>query len=483
MKSAVVVGSGPNGLVAAVTLARAGWRVTVHEASDTPGGGTRSAELTAPGALSDVCSAVHPLAVASPVMRSLPLEEHGLAWVHPEAPLGHALADGRAVMLERSIQATADGLGPDAAAWKTLMGPLADSAGQLVDTVLTRSPAALEFSPRSLAAAGRFALAASRSASALAGRFEGERARALLAGLAGHSVLRLDRAPSGGVGLMLGLLAHVVGWPVARGGSQAIADALVSVLHAEGGEVVTAHRVESLAELGDVDAVLLDTSVMEFARLAGHALPAGYERSLGRVRQGPGVCKVDWLLDGQVPWADERLLRAGTVHLGGNLEQIAAAESGVWAGRHPERPYVLLAQQSLFDPTRLRSAAVSGAQVVWAYTHTPVGSTLDVSDSVAAVVEQAAPGFRDRILSTRVMSATDMQRHNTNYPGGDITGGIADLRGMLVRPTVVAPWRTPLAGLYLCSASTPPGAGVHGMCGWHAARCVLVDHGSGRPRV
>lgn len=476
MRTAAVVGSGPNGLVAAAYLARAGWDVTVFEAADQLGGGTTSAELALPGAVSDVCSAVHPLGIASPALRNLPLEEHGLTWVHPEIPFGHTIGGGEAVLVHRSVDATADGLGVDAAAYRSLMEPLVRHADSLVDSVLVRSAGAFLEGADQAVALTRFGTAATRSARWLANRFEGDRARAVVAGLAAHGVMPLDRPVTAGVGLMLGVLAHSVGWPVARGGSQNIADALVSVGRAEGVTYEVGHTVEDLGELDGFDAVLADISPSALDRIAGGRLTAQQRKPLLRFAHGPGVCKVDWVIDGPIPWTDERLTRAGTVHLGGTFEQVARAEAEVTEGVHPRWPYVLLAQQSLIDPTRLSGSLPPGTQVVWAYCHVPSGSNLDMSERIAAVVEDSAPGFASRILAADVRTAVDMQQHNANYVGGDITGGVADLRGQLVRPFASpTPWRTPLEGVYLCSASTPPGAGVHGMCGWHAARTALAD--------
>lgn len=469
--------------MAAVTLARAGWQVTVFEASQRIGGGTTSAELTLPGAIHDVCSAAHPLGIASPAMRSLPLEEHGLEWIHPDAPFGHVLGGGEAVIVERSVDETASGLGDDAATYRALMDPLVAHAGALVDTVLTRSiggetQGAAHRGAGSAAALARFGVVAPRSAKWLADRFEGERARAIVAGLSAHSVLPLDQPLTAGVGLMLGALAHSVGWPVARGGSQAIADALVSLLEAGGGAVESGHTVENLSELDHFDVVMADITPSALDRIAGGRLNARQRRPLLRFAHGPGACKVDWLIDGPIPWADQRLARAGTVHLGGTFDQIARAEQEVTDGTHPRWPYVLLSQQSLFDESRLGPSLPAGAQVVWAYCHVPSGSNVDMSEHIAAVIDDAAPGFSSRVLATNVRTAVDMQRHNANYVGGDITGGVADLRGQLARPYASAkPWRTPLEGVYLCSASTPPGGGVHGMCGWHAARTALSDSG------
>ena len=473
MPTAAVIGSGPNGLVAAATLARAGWQVTVFEAAASAGGGTRSAELTEPGAVHDICSAAHPLGVASPALRTLPLEEHGLEWIQPPVPFAHALGAGEAVLAERSVERTADALGRDAGAYRSLMAPLVAQLPAVLDTVLARSARPAAASP---VAVGRFGVLAARSAQSLAGQFCSDPARALVAGLAAHSVLPLHRRGTAGVALLLGALAHSVGWPVAAGGSQAIADALVALLRSHGGTVGLDHTVEDLAEVGDFDAVLADITPSALDRIAGGLLSARQRRPLLRFPHGPGVCKVDWLLDGPIPWSDQRLASVGTVHLGGTFEQIAFAEQQVASGVHPNWPYVLLAQQSLFDPSRVRAPQPDGRQVVWAYCHVPSGSDEDMSSRIAAVVEDSAPGFTSRIVASTVHTAVDMQRHNANYTGGDITGGVADLRGLLVRPYASAkPWRTPIPGVYLCSASTPPGAGVHGMCGLHAARTAMAD--------
>jgi phytoene dehydrogenase-like protein len=466
---AVVVGAGPNGLAAAITLAREGLAVLVVEAGETVGGGMRSAGLTLPGFVHDVCSAVHPMAVASPFFQREPLGGFGLEMVHPPTPLAHPLDDGSAVALERSVDETARGLGPDDRAYRRLFGPLIAGAGAIFSGLL--GPLCLKPMRHPLTSA-RFGLRAVRSARGLASSwFKGERARALFAGLAAHAVMPLNRPPTAAIGLMLTVAGHSVGWPIARGGSQRIADALADRLRSLGGEVVTGWRVDSLDELPAARAVLCDLVPRDLARVAGDRLPAGYRRALGRYRHGPGVFKLDWALDGPIPWAADTCRRAGTVHLGGTLDEIAAAEADVWAGGHPDPPFVLLAQPSLFDPTR----APEGKQTGWAYCHVPAGSTEDMTARIEAQVERFAPGFRDRILARSAWSTADFERYNPNYPGGDLTGGVADLRQLFFRPVARAvPYATPARGLYLCSSSTPPGAGVHGLCGFFAARAALA---------
>jgi phytoene dehydrogenase-like protein len=466
-RSAIVVGSGPNGLVAAITLARAGWDVTVFEAAPNAGGGMRSEELTLPGVVHDVCSAIHPLAVGSPVFRELADSLDGLEWVHSDVPLAHPLDGGRAALLHRPVEDTARGLGTDAPAYRSLFEALVDAGFDLTDGLL--SP--FQLPPEHPIHLARYGAIGIRSARGLArSRFDTDEAQGLFAGLAGHSILSLRAPVTAGYGLMLGVLAHLVGWPMARGGSQRIADALVALLEANGGKVECDHRVRSLPELPPAEAVLLDVTPRQVIELAGDALPARYRRALQRFRYGPGVFKLDWTLDGPIPWANPDCARAATVHLGGTLGEIVAAEDDVQRGRHPERPYVLLAQQSLFDATR----APGGLHTAWAYCHVPNGSTFDMTSRIERQIERFAPGFRDRIVATHGMNTSDVHRHDENYVGGDINGGVADLRQFVIRPTLgLRPWRTPIEGVYLCSSSTPPGGGVHGMCGWHAAREVL----------
>jgi phytoene dehydrogenase-like protein len=463
---AVVVGSGPNGLAAGITLARGGKSVLVLEAKSTIGGGTRTAQLTMPGFAHDVCSALHPLGVASPFFRELPLAQHGLEWIYPPASLAHPLDDGSAVLVEGTASQTAANLGPDAAAYRRLMGPLVGGWQGLVDDIL--GPLRFPSHPTLMA---RFGLTALLPATTLArAAFRGERARAVFAGMAAHAMLPLTSPATAAIGLVLGLLSHSVGWPMARGGSQRIADALGAHLEALGGEIRTGNPVHTTRDLPQARATLFDTSPRALVEVAGDRLPAGYRDALLRFRYGPGVFKLDYALDGPIPWQAEECLRAGTVHLGGTLEEIAESEAAVWRGEHPERPFVILAQQSLFDGTR----APEGKHTAWAYCHVPHSSTEDMTDRVEAQIERFAPGFRDRILALSTMDAGQMEAYNPNYVGGDINAGVQDLRQLFTRPVIRAnPYSTPVRDLYLCSSSTPPGGGVHGMCGTFAARAAL----------
>jgi phytoene dehydrogenase-like protein len=466
MSEVIVVGAGPNGLAAAIALARAGLSVRVIEAADAVGGGARSAELTLPGFVHDVCSAIHPLALASPFFRTLPLAEHGLEWIEPPAALAHPFDDGTAALLERSPEAAAPTLGEDGDRWRRLFAPLARDAEPLLDDVL--APVHLPSHPLALA---RFGARAAPPATMLARlSFRGAKARGLFAGLAAHSMLPLERPPSAAFGLMLGLLGHSVGWPFPRGGSQRLSDALASYLRSLGGEIETGHRVGSLGELGNPRAVLLDVTPRALLALAGDRLPPRYRRRLERYRYGPGVFKLDWALDGPIPWRAEECAHAATVHLGSTLEEIAASEAAPGRGEIAERPYVLLAQQSLFDATR----APAGQHTAWAYCHVPNGSTVDMTARIEQQVERFAPGFRERILARSALGPAALERRNANYVGGDINGGAATLSQLLTRPVArVSPYTTPLPGVFLCSSSTPPGGGVHGMCGYHAARAAL----------
>ena len=463
---AVVVGSGPNGLAAAIALAQAGRSVTVLEGADTLGGGCRSEELTLPGFVHDTCSTVHALALVSPFLSSLPLEQHGLELVQPEAPLAHPLDDGSAVVLESSVWETSRGLGPDARAYRRLFDPLVAHAEDLTGEILgplrpPRHPLVLaRFGPKALRSASGFA----RS------RFEGERARALLAGCSAHSMLSLRTPAGAAVGMVLMLSAHWVGWPVARGGSQRLADALADHLRSLGGRIETGRWVESLKELDGYGPALLDVTPRQLVQLAGDRLPSRYARRLGRYRYGPGVFKLDWALDGPIPWRAPEVGRAGTVHLGGTLEEIAASEEAAVNGRHHDRPFVLLVQSSRFDPTR----APAGKHTAWAYCHVPHGSPRDMTDAIEAQVERFAPGFRDLVIGRSAMGPAEMERRNPNYVGGDINGGVQDLRQLFTRPVArLDPYSTPLDGVHLCSSSTPPGGGVHGMGGYWAAQSVL----------
>jgi phytoene dehydrogenase-like protein len=462
----VVVGSGPNGLAAAVNLARAGRSVLVVGAAPTPGGGTRTAELTLPGFEHDVCSAIHPLGIGSPFFRSLPLEQHGLHWIQPPLALAHPFDDGTAAALDRSLEATASSLGPDADAYRALMQPFLDEADNLLQGAL--GPLRVPRHPLIMA---RLGLAAGQSAVGFARRhFQGERARAIFGGMSAHSMLPLESPPTATFGIMLALLAHAVGWPIAAGGSQQIADALGSLLCSLGGEITTSCPVASLDDLPSSDAVIFDLTPRQILAIAGGRFPAAYRRQLEHFRYGPGVFKLDLALDGPVPWRAEACRSAGTVHLGGTLDEIAFAEREVARGKHPERPFVLVAQQSLFDPSR----APAGKHTLWAYCHVPNGSTIDMTERIEAQIERFAPGFRDRVLARHVMSPKSLQEYNANYVGGDINGGLQDLRQLFMRPAVrINPYTTPDSRLFIGSSSTPPGGGVHGMCGYYASQTVL----------
>ncbi len=448
---AAVIGSGPNGLAAAIELARAGLAVTVHEAAAEIGGGARTIELTLPGFLHDVCSAVHPMAVASPCFESYPLSDHGLEWIHPEAPLAHPLDDGTAVLLERSLDATAAQLGADGERWRRLFEPLALAWPRLRHDVL--APPRLPWHPLLMA---RFGLALLRSARSLAeSQFRGTRAHALFAGVAAHSMLPLEDLPSAAVGMILTAAGHTGGWPIARGGSRAISKALASYLASLGGQIQTGSRIESLP---DAPLVMCDITPRQLLALAGERFPGPYRRSLARYRYGPGVFKLDWALEAPIPWTAAACRRAGTVHLGGTFDEIAA-----WERHHIGRPFVLLAQPTLFDPSR----APAGKHIAWAYCHVRNGATADFSDAIEAQVERFAPGFRKLIAGRHVFGPAALEDHNPNLVGGDIGGGAMDLGQFLVRPNRWL-YRTPLRNVFLCSASTPPGGGVHGMCGYHA---------------
>jgi phytoene dehydrogenase-like protein len=467
---AVIVGAGPNGLAAAITLARGGKSVLVLEAKETIGGGTRSAELTLPGFVHDVCSALHPLGVASPFFRDLPLAQYGLDWIFPTVSLAHPLDDGTAVLVEGTVEETAANLGPDAAAYQRLMGPLVANWQELLDGIL--GPLRFPAHPFLMARFGLFALLPVTALTRIF--FRGTRARAVFAGMAAHGMVPLSWLATAAFGMTLSLVAHAVGWPMARGGSQRIADAMGAHLRSLGGEILTGYPVRSLADLPDAQVALFDVTPRQLVQIAGERLPAGYCRALSRFRYGPGVFKVDYALDGPIPWRAEECLRAGTVHLGGTLEEIAAAEAAVWQGKHPEQPFVLLAQQSLFDPTR----APEARHTVWGYCHVPHGSKEDMTARIEAQIERFAPGFRERILDRKTLTAAEMEVYNPNYIGGDINAGVQDLRQIFTRPVPrLNPYTTPVRSLYLCSSSTPPGGGVHGMCGYYAAKTVLRRHG------
>ena len=463
---AIVVGAGPNGLAAAIRLAQAGRSVHVIERNATIGGGCRTEELTLPGVLHDPCSAIHPLGLASPFFRSLPLDRYGLEWVHPTVPLAHPLDDGSAVLMHRSVDDTAAGLGDDAEAYRDLFAPIVQSSEAIIHQLL--GPFHLPRHPIQLL---RFGLNAVRSTTGLArSRFNGEPARAMFAGLGAHSILPLESPTSAGFGLMLGLLGHTVGWPLPRGGAQRFMDALAGYLASLGGTIETSSPVTTMRDVDGADAVLFDLAPRQLVDIAGDDLPATYRKRLSRFRYGAGVFKVDWALDGPVPWTAQECLQAGTVHVGGRMEEIAEAEREVGAGRAPARPFVLLAQQSLFDPTR----APAGLQTLWGYCHVPNGCRENMTERIEAQIERFAPGFKRRIVARSVISPADMEAHNPNYIGGDINGGIQDARQLFTRPLIRRdPYSTPNRRIYLCSSSTPPGGGVHGMSGFHAAQSAL----------
>jgi phytoene dehydrogenase-like protein len=466
---AIVVGSGPNGLAAAITLARAGRSVVVYEANATIGGGARSAELTLPGFVHDVCSAVHPLAAGSPFLRTLPLERFGLEWIHPEIPLAHPLDDGSAPSLYEDVLFTAEQLRGDSGAYCRLMQPLARNWETLANEFLQP----ILHLPRHPFALARFGIPALCPATLLAKfLFRHESAAALFSGIAAHSFLPLQAPASSAFALVLGAAGHVVGWPIPRGGAQQIANALCGYLREIGGKIEVNHRIESLNELPQSRAVILDVSVWEFLRIAGHHLPSRYRRKLEGFRHAPGVFKIDYALSSPIPWRAEACRRAGTIHLGGTIDEIAAAEREVSRGTIPEKPFVLIAQQSLFDSTR----APGGQHTLWAYCHVPFNCQTDMSDRIESQIERFALGFRDCILARHTMAAPDLARSNSNLTGGDISGGATSLTQLIARPILSrTPYRTPLSGVYLCSASTPPGGGVHGMCGYHAARLALRE--------
>jgi phytoene dehydrogenase-like protein len=463
---AVVVGAGPNGLAAAIELARAGRSVKVIERADDVGGGSRTAELTLPGFHHDVCSAVHPLAAGSPFLRGLGLERYGLELVAPQLDAAHPLDDGTAVAFRRSLTETAVGLGVDGSRYGRLLGPFANNWPELADAIL--GPPRI---PRDPLLAARFGLLGALPGAVLARTlFSDVRTRALLAGMAAHAIRPLSAPGTGAFALVLLALGHAVGWPIVRGGSQALASAMRTLLESFGGEVQTGREIRSLRELPQTSVALFDVSPRRLVEICGEDLPARYRRALGRYRYGPGAFKLDYALAGPVPWRAPECARAGTVHLGGTFEEIAAAELAVSRGSHPQRPFVLVSQQSMVDATR----APAGKHTLWAYCHVPNGSDVDMTRVIEGQIERFAPGFSDLVLARTARGPAQLEAENPNYVGGDINCGAASLRQVLARPVVrVSPYSTPNPRVFLCSSATPPGGGVHGMCGYHAARAVL----------
>lgn len=463
---ALVVGSGPNGLAAAVTLAKQGWRVKVLEAKETIGGGTRTAELTLPGFHHDVCSAIHPLGLGSPFFRSLDLGAYGVEWIQPDLPLAHPFDDGTAIEVHQSLETTKQHLGRDGTAYGRLLEPLVRNWDALAHEFL--GPLRLPRHPLTMTQFGLRALWPAKTTAQVL--FRDEKTRAFFAGLSAHAIMPLEWPTTTAFGLMLATLAHVVGWPLPRGGSQAIADALAACLVDLGGEIEPGHEVKSLRELPDVRAVLFDVTPRQLLQIAGDQLPSSYRDKLQKYRHGPGVFKIDWALSEPIPWKAEACRRAGTVHIGATLEEISASEQLVWKGEHSRRPYTLVTQQSLFDSSR----APDGQHTGWAYCHVPHGSTEDMTAAIEAQIERFAPSFRDCVLARHTMNTQDFQRYNPNYIGGDINGGVQNWRQLFTRPVPrLDPYSTPLPKVFLCSSSTPPGGGVHGMCGFHAAQSVL----------
>lgn len=465
---AIVIGSGPNGLAAAIRLAQAGKRVVVYEANETIGGGSRSAELTLSGFIHDTCSAIHPLGIGSPFFKTLPLEKYGLQWIQPSAPLAHVWDDGTAVMLERDVNATARNLGHDGAKWARIFSPLASRWDSLASMLL----GPLVKIPRNPFLLGYFGLWAIWSAKFFARTlFQEEKTRGLFAGLAAHSTLALEEPLTASFGMVLGLTAHAVGWPLPRGGSQKISDALTCHLHALGGEIITNTRVENIHVLPEANAYLFDVTPKQLLHIAGDKLSGGYKSQLENFRYGPGVFKLDYALDSPVPWQAKEALRAATVHIGPTLDEISASERATNQGRVSDAPYVLAVQTSLFDETR----APHGKHTLWAYCHVPNGATVDMTERIENQIERFAPGFKNRILARSVMNPAQIESRNANYIGGDINGGVQDFFQLFGRPVWrFNPYTTPNESIYICSSSTPPGGGVHGLCGYHAANAALA---------
>jgi phytoene dehydrogenase-like protein len=464
-RQVVITGSGPNGLVAGIQLLRAGYSVEIREACSTIGGGMRTRELTLPGFLHDVCSAIHPMALWSPILQQLPLADYGLSWIHPEIPLAHAYTADHAVCMYQSLEDTAEALGDDADSYKNLFKPLIQDESFLAHDVL--SPLRWPQHPLTMA---RFGIHAGLPATWLVRRFRNPSTKALFAGNAAHAVQPLQHIVTSAVGILLSVIGHRHGWPLAKGGSQSIANALASYFQSLGGIIVTNSPTRSLNDLPADSIKLFDVSPRSLARIVGDGFSSRYQKRLLRYRHGPGVFKIDWALSGPIPWKSEQPHKTGTVHIGGSIEEINDWENGCWTGRLGKKPFVLLSQQSLFDTSR----APTGCHTGWAYCHVPNGSTLDMTEILENRIEEFAPGFRKRILSRHTMNTSDMEAYNANYIGGDVIGGMQNLSQIYARPvSMLSPYATERKDVFICSASTPPGGGVHGMCGYHAAQAVI----------
>ncbi|MEH6305925.1 NAD(P)/FAD-dependent oxidoreductase [Olivibacter sp. CPCC 100613] len=464
---AVIIGSGPNGLAAAILLQQQGLKVLIVEGKNHIGGGMRSAELTLPGFIHDICSAVHPMAAASPFLRNLPLADYGLHYIDPTVLAAHPLDGGTAAALYKDITQTAETLNIDKQYYADFVEPLVASWPDIVQDIL--SPLGFPKHPRKYL---RFGLQAALPASLFSKRFKGKELKALFAGMAAHSLLDFNQLTTSAIALVLTMAGHHSGWPIVRGGSQQLAQSMAAYFCALGGKIETGIWIKSLEQLPKTRAIFFDTSPKQLLEIAGHRLTPLYKKQLNRYRYGAGLFKIDWALDGPVPFIAESCRQAGTVHIGNTFEEIAHAEKLVSQGKHAEKPFVLFAQQSLFDPSR----APIGKQVAWGYCHVPNGSTRDMSEQIESQIERYAPGFRDLILARSLTNTEDLENYNPNYIGGDVNGGALDLRQLFTRPALrFSPYRTSAKGLYICSASTPPGGGVHGMGGFHAAKCALKD--------
>lgn len=465
---AVIVGSGPNGLSAAVLLAQHGLKVKVIEAEDTIGGGTRTKELTEPGFLHDVCSAVHPTGIGSPFLSTLPLTEHGLEWIHPKFPVAHPLENGEAVIISKSIEETLLRMGKDAKNYRDLVNSFVEAWDYLSHDLL--GPVRIPSNPLSMA---RFGLYGMLSAKLLANSmFDTEQVKAYFAGLAAHSIVPLEKSFTGSFGLVFAATIHSVGWPIAKGGSASITNALAQYLESLGGIIETGNRISTISDLPSTKTILFDLTPHQIVRIADRELPQGFKNKYLKYKYGPGVFKMDFALSEPVPWSNKDCNGAGTLHLGGTFDEIAYSERETWKGNHPEKPYVLLSQPSLFDDTR----APEGKHTLWAYCHVPNGSEKDCSEEIISQIERYAPGFRDIIISSHTISAPEFETYNENYIGGDINGGAQTFSQLVGRPVFQwDPYKLPSKGMYICSSSTPPGGGVHGMCGYHAAKSALKN--------